>query len=239
MQDETKHYTRVGYKELLAMLLTAAVIGFVMSFRDWGQDTIDVTQGVTTLIVASVTAFTLILLRTAAQKWIALKMGYLTTYTFHKYALPASFFLAFFLNGLLPYVSPGNLHIQASKRLRLGTFRYGLNYEDLALISLAAPAVCVLLMILVKPIYLATNNILIHEVVQTTAAVAVFGLLPINGQEGFNLIYFRRWLWVITFMFVGVYFLLILATSVFSYVIAVIVAIAAMWVYQAYLNSGD
>jgi hypothetical protein len=230
------HYARIQPKELFAALVSAFFIGFVISFRDWGRATLDVTAGMEALVVSAVVAFAIILLRVAAQKWIALKFGYLTTFTINKYALPTSIVLAFFLNGIIPFTSAGEVRFKESKRLRLGQFRYGLNMQDVSVISLAAPAVCVLLMLIVKPIFMASDNFFIHKIIEVAAAIAFFGMVPINANEGFHLLVYRRWLWVLTFVFVGIYFLLILTAGVFSYIVAIIIALAAMWVYQSYFN---
>ena len=236
MAEELKRQDRIEVKEVIAMLLSAIGIGFVMSFRSWGDTALDVAVGLTTLIVLSMAAFAFLLIRTWTQKWIALRKGYLTKYTIHKYTLPISLFMAFFTNGIVPFISLGELKIKESKRLRLGAFRYGLNYSDLAIIGIAAPVSMILLMILIKPIFLVTHNPLIHKITLTAAAITAFGMLPIKGQEGFDILYHRRWLFVIVFAFVLIYFLLILLSGVFSYVVAAIIAIAAAWIYKEFIN---
>ena len=220
-------------KEVAAMLLTALTAGFIINAHDWiskGQVTVDYLLW--TFLTVAFASFAIIMLRTVAQKWLAVRLGYLTRYTVHKYGLPVSIFLAIFLKGIIPYVSPGDLRITESKRLRLGAFRYGLNYKHLASIGIAAPMACVLLMIPLKPIVLATESLFVTKILHAAAAIAFFGLIPINGQEGFHILYYRRWLWVFVIIFVGVYFLLILLGGVFSYVVAAILAFAATWFYK-------
>lgn len=236
MLDEMKNHKHIQFKELISMFLSALVIGFVMSFRSWGTDAIDIVMGITTFIVLTLSAFVFIIIRTWTQKFVALKKGYLTTYTFHKYTLPISVVLTFFTNGIIPYVSPGDLKIKESKRLRLGSFRYGLNYSDLAIIGIAAPVSMILLMILIKPLFLITNNTLINKIIWTAAAITFFGMIPIKGQEGLDIFFYRRWLFVITITFVIIYFLLILISGVFSYVIAAIIALGVAWIYKEFIN---
>ncbi len=230
------HYTRMQPKELLHVLISSFFIGVVISFRDWGTQSIDVAAGLESLIISAVVAFAIILLRVMAQKWIALKYGLLTTYTIGKYTLPISIFLAFFLNGFVPFTAAGEIRFKESKRLRLGQFRYGLNYQDMAIISLAGPVLCILLMFIIKPIYMVSENFFIYRIIEVIGYVAFWGLFPINGNEGWHIFYYRRWLWITTFVFVGVYFFLIVAAGVFSYVVAGVLAIIAMWVYQSHFN---
>lgn len=234
MLDELKNHSRIQVSEIIAMFLTAITIGFIMSFNSWDLE--NVFTGLFTLILLTIVAFSFLLIRTWSQKYIALKKGYLTSYTIHKYTLPVSFFFAFFSNGFIPFVSVGELKIQESKRLRLGTFRYGLNYIDLAIIGLAAPISMILLMIVIKPLFLATSNPYIHKIVLTAAVITFFGLLPIRGQEGFDIFFYRRWLYFLSLAFVIVYFVLILFTSVFSYVIAALIALGIAWIYKEFIN---
>lgn len=229
------HYARIQPKELLAALVSAFFVGFVLNLRQYVR-TADFTIFLESLIVSAVVAFAIILLRVAAQKWVALRFGLLTTFTINKYALPTSIILAFFLNGAIPFTSAGELRFKESKRLRLGQFRYGLNMQDLSVVSIAAPAVCVLLMLVIKPLFMVTDNFFIHKIIEVAAAIAFFGLVPIHGNEGFHLIVYRRWLWLFCFIFVGIYFALILTAGVFSYVVAALIALIAMWVYQAHYN---
>lgn len=233
---ETRTHTATTPTELLHTLITAVSVGFILSFRDWGTTEVDINMGLTSLIISSAIAFAVILLRIWAQRRIALRLGYFTKYTIGKYTLPISIFLAFFTQGLLPYVSGGQMRIKESKRLRLGAFRHGLNYGDLALIGLAAPMVSVILMLLIKPIYLVSQDFFIQKILIVNAALAFFGLIPIRGAEGFDLFYYRRWLWVMVVVFVSVYFSLILLAGVFSYVIAFIMAIIGLIIFQTYID---
>lgn len=237
MTIDTSNYAHLRIRELIHMFISAVGVGVIINFRSWikmGQVAVD--YMLTSFLVSALAALAIIMLATVVKKKLAYRQGYLTTYVVHRWGLPASFFLMIFLNGLVPYVSPGELRYKESKRLRLGAFRYGLNYVDLAVTSIAGPLTCVLLMLLVKPVYLATNNMLIHKIIEVSAAIAVFGQVPIIGSDGWYQMHYRRWVWVITTSFVLFYFLLILATGVFSYVIAAILAIVALIIYQGHIE---
>ncbi len=231
MKKVTAANIKFQKKEIISLLISSVVIAFVLSWRDWGDQTVDVSVGLTSLIVSFIVAIAIILLRVAVQKILALREGYFLTYKIHKWGLAGSIFLAFFLNGAVPYVTSGELTIKESHRLRLGSFRYGLNYKDLAKIAIAGAAVCVLLMIIVKPIYLLTQNLLIYKIIQVSGAIAFFSLIPIPGSGGFDIFYYRRWLWVLVTAFVGTYFALILYAGLFSYIITTFIAVFATIVY--------
>lgn len=235
--NEHKNLTKISHKEILAMFISSLVIGFIINFRPWFKaGKVELSFFLISFIAAVLSAFAIIMIRVWAQKFIALKLGYITTYTVHKYSLPASIFIMFFINGLIPFVSPGELKIKESKRLRLGSFRYGLSYQDIAIIGLAAPVSTILLMLLIKPIFLITNNILVDRIIQSAAAITFFGMMPIAGQEGFSALYYRRWLYVMSITFIIIYFLLILTSSVFSYIVAAVIAVGVFWLYQEHIN---
>ena len=237
--DETKDHVSITQKELLAMFVSAGVIGFIVTVAlqvRQRSEIVDVPAGLFLFFICALAAFALIMLRTAFQKRIAFRLGYLTSYTIHKYALPVSLFTTVFFNGWVPFVSPGELKVRESKRLRLGAHRYGLNYGDLTIIGATAPLVCMIVMIFIKPFYLITESYYLHSIIVTTAVIAISGLIPINGTEGFAILYFRRWIWVVLTVFVVSYFLLALATHVFSYLIALLLAGIVYWIYTVYLD---
>jgi hypothetical protein len=120
--------------------------------------------------------------------------------------------------------------------MRLGAFRVGMNTVDLALISLAATVVCVLAMILVKPLWLFSNSLLAKKIVATTAAIAIGGLIPITNSDGFRMLYYRRWLWVWVLLFTIIYFILILIGGIFSYVVAFVLGTIGLLVYLKFLD---
>lgn len=224
-------------QEYVHILLSAVVIGVALNFRDWvTMGLVEIDYMLASFFLVVIIAFILIVLRTLTQKYIAYRQGYLTTYTVHKWGLPISIFITFFFSGAIPYVAPGELRITPSKRMRLGAFRYGMNNVDLALIGIAGTVICVLAMILVKPFWFMTNSLLVHKVVATTAAIAIGGLIPINGSEGFRMLYFRRWLWVWVTLFTVIYFVLILSVNIFSYVIALILGFIGLIAYMRFVE---
>lgn len=228
---------KIEVKELAPIFVGALIIGFVLSFRDWGSETLDVAAGLSSLLLSTIIALCVIVIRLLIQKWLALREGYIITLTFHKWGLVASIFLAFFTSGFVPYVTPGELKVQMSKRLRLGAYRYGLNHGDIAKLAVAGSLFSVLLMILVKPLAFAfPESFLIYKLVQVNAAIAFCSLMPLPGSDGFWLLYHKRALWVFVIAFVGLYFFLILQVMVFSYVLAVVLAILVTFIFKKWFD---
>ncbi|MBN1275192.1 hypothetical protein JXA12_02780 [Candidatus Woesearchaeota archaeon] len=239
MNDDPPAFRRFKRKELLHALITAAAIGIVMNFRNWYvQVEIPLDEFLASYLIVFLTALAVLLLRVAAQKWVAYQAGYHATYTLHKWWLPLGFFLTVFIYGAVPLVAPGAIHVQESKRLRLGAHRYLLNLKHLAMIGLAAPATCVLLMAFLKPFALAAPGPGLDLVIKTVAAIAFFGiLLPFSDTEAFHILYYRRGLWFFSVAFVAAYFGLILIAGVFSYVVATAFGLFLLWIYRNHLDA--
>ncbi len=226
------YQARLKKGEVIRLVIASIVTGFVMSFWNWGSGSaIDVAYGLMVLLFSIMIALIIIFLRTAVQKLLAYKLGYNVNYDLSRWGLAASIFITFMTNGVVPFISPTGMIIDENKRLRLGSFRGGLKYSDLAKISLAGPLVSVLLMILVKPIAMISQNYLILKIIQINAALSFFMLLPIPDTEGFHVFYYRRWLWLFSISFVAFYFALILFMGVFSYVVAILLAAFVTLIY--------
>ena len=227
----------ISLQEYLSLFASALAIGFVMSFRSWGATSLNVVAGVTHWVFYSLFAFLFLLIRLSAQKFVALKKGYLLSYSAHRFTLPISIFLAFFSFGFIPFLSVGEVRVNPSHRLRLGTLFYSLNYGDLALIGLAAPLSLILFMVVLKPLFLSSfAHDLLVRIVLLAALISVSGLLPIVGQEGLAVLYYRRWLFILSFSFVVIYFVLVLLAGVFSYVVAFLLALLVAHIYKTYAS---
>ncbi len=219
-------------KELLKLLVASFIAGFIISFRDWGEGSVvDVSRGLEVLLFSSLIAVIIIFLRVAFQKFVAFKLGYEFDYDLSRFGLALSILITFLSYGFVPFISPFKLEIREVKRLRLGSFRGGLNYKDLAVISMAGSLFSVLLMLLVKPVFLFSNNFFVFKIIVLNAALSVSSLFPVPETEGFNIFYYRRWLGVFVLSFTAFYFFLIIFFGFFSYFVSLVLASITTYFY--------
>lgn len=230
-------------QELIHILITVVVAAFVLSFRKWGGDEFNLSRGLFNLIVTFIIVFVSFMVHFSAQKIMALSKGYESRYKYWLNGILISVILAFFSYGYFPLFFTGSLWYDVVPKLRVGIFRGGVKHKDLGLISFAGPFSNLVIVTLVAPVYLATQSSFFHTIIVVNLLMAVFSLLPIptfeklrqfkGGTTGLYLFIASRWIFILTFIFFLAYAVLILLFNVFSYIIALLIAIAITIAYYA------
>jgi hypothetical protein len=225
LAHDIKAYLRFTNKELIQFFITVIFTAFFLSFRYWGVDTFNLTEGLTNLLLSFLFILIFLFLHVAAQKATALWIGYTATYQYSLIGLLIGMFFVFFTNGI-PLLLIGTFWLTHSERLRLGKFRYGLNYSDVAKVAFAGPLVNVLLIIVLKPIYFATGSDFVFRLIVFNALIACFSLLPVPHNTGLNLFMKTRSIWILAFIFTVLYSLITVLGGPFAFIISAVVAIA-------------
>jgi hypothetical protein len=244
---------RFSKKELLWLLITALVAGFVLTFRKWGEKTFNPGEGIFNLIITAALVFIFLLIHFSVQKLTALKLGYVSEYKAWLNGLLISLVLSFFTYGYFPLFFTGSLLYDVVPKLRVGVFRGGVKHKDLGLIAFAGPFSNLIIVGLLTPIYLATKNSffgtnILSPVILINLLMAIFSLLPIptfeklrqfaGGTTGLYLFIASRWVFVLVFVIVLAFAALILLFQVFSYVIALLIGIVVAIIYYSRFEMG-
>jgi hypothetical protein len=224
-------------KESLVIILGSFVAAFVLSFRNWGEESLDIAIGLTSFIISVIVILIIVLTRVTVQKWLARRLRYQSNYEHHKWGLGLSVFLAFYTSGFVTYLVPGVIKSDRTARQGIGAHRPGVNFGDLAKITMIGALATMLLVSIIKPfVFLFPNSFLLYKFVQASAAIAISALIPLPSSEGFWLIYHRRWLWIFTFIFVIIFFVLVLQAHIFSYALSLVIAILFTYVFKKYVD---
>ncbi len=236
---------RFGFskKELGRLLITALAAAFVLTFRKWGGEAFDIYVGLLNFILTAVLLFVFFLIHFAAQKLLALKLGYTTEYKMWVNGLLISLILCFFSYGYLPIFFTGTLLYDVVPKLRAGVFRGGVKHKDLGLISFAGPFANLVLVGLMAPIYIVTKSSFFHTAIIINLLMGVFALLPIpifekirqfaGGTTGLYIWIASRWAFVLAFVTFLVFAVLIILFNIFSYILALLIGIIVTAVYYS------
>lgn len=236
-----KAYFRFTPNEWREFFITVFAVGFILSFRKWGSVTFDPVQGVTNLILYSLFVLLFLFLHVAAQKLLALYMGYRAQYTYWLNGIFVGVLTAFISYGVVPVVLTGTVILEHMPRLRLGRFRYGLNYKDVAKVSFAGPLMNVFVVLLLEPFYLsnaysAAMHAFILDLIWINVLLALYSLLPFKNTNGLNIFFASRTAYVFCFFFVLLFSILVLAVSVFSIIISAVLAFLVAIIYATILD---
>ena len=228
------HYSFSG-QEQKEFLITAFVTAFILTFRKWGTVTFDAEQGIINILLAFVLVAIIMFVHISAQKLLALKLGFVATYTYWLNGLFAGLILAFFSYGFVPIILTGTVLIEHHARLRLGRFRYGLNYKDLAKISFAGIFANLLMILLMKPLVQFSGSPALQELATTiiwmNVLIAAYGMLPFKNTNGLNIFMASRPAYVFCLVLVLIYSFLVLSTGIFSLILAAVLALFVTWIF--------
>ncbi len=175
-----KRYFDISRKEWLAIATTAAVMGFALSYNNWGDETFDLAIGLRNLIGALVGAFLMLALHVAANKAVAVFYGVRATYEKYSLGLVIGIFVTFLTFGLWPLWVNGFSRYLAIPNLRIGKFRATIAKDwELGLAAAGAVLASLLICIPLEVLFQVTGLEYFHSLVKISILIAVYGMIPL------------------------------------------------------------
>ncbi len=180
---------------IIAILLVGIILGF-----DDGQPTFELIHWIVNLLACLLIAAFVIFINLGAQRLLALAKGYVLTHKMFVFGTLGGTIIGLASIGKLVLFAPFELVFNQHEGLRLGRFRYGLNYYEMAVTAMMGPLANLLAAIIFKFIYLAIPSFFILNIVKLNVFMAVATMLPIPKLAG-------------SYVFMGNPFLFILVLS--------------------------
>ena len=189
LKDKIRKYYIYTKAELTGLIFSIIIIGFVISFKEWGTSQFNTRIGLLNFFNAVLIVALSFLVNDSAKRIWGFAIGYRVEYKAEAYGLFLSLFIAFISNGRLWLIVPSSFIIHHMAGHRLGFFRYDINYWAQALIAWAGPLANLCLMILLKILGVFAANPLIQKAILFNAVYAITSMLPIPPLDG-SKIYF-------------------------------------------------
>ncbi len=187
--DIVKRYFKFDSSEVRALLITAFVIAFSLSFRRWGNgDVFNFNIGLFNFANFFVVVLLALLVNVSAKKLYALHIGYKVKYELWVFGLVFSLLLVFVTNGYLYFLAVGSFFMSMIKGHRLGYFRYGLNYFALGVVSLIGVLANIFLAAFFR-FFSFSHSPVLEEAVLVNLLVATFSILPIPPLDGVKIFF--------------------------------------------------
>ncbi len=226
-----RHFT-FSREEMRDIFVTVVFLGFLFAFRDWGEP-FSFAAGIFNWINASIIVLLVLLVYISFQSLMGLRRGYKTQYKMWFWGLLVAIAVGFATSGYVTLAFLGTVVIYHMEGHRLGKFRYGLNYKDLAVVSLMGPLSVIILALIFRIITLFSAAPLVQKAMVICLWVASVNMLPLPWIDGGNVFFGSRMLWV--FSFIGIiaasallYFLSSVWGAIFG-ALAVAILAAIFW----------
>ena len=217
--NKLKKYLSFNNEEIKSLAIVTLILGFIASFRYWGVDKFSFQEGINNFISSVLIVGLSIIAHLIVQKYIALKKGYRINYKHWKVGLIIGLIFAFLSNGFVTFLAIGGIVIHQISGKRIGLFRGGTRYDDLAIISFFGPLTNILLAIIFKTLIFLPNTILVDKLIMINIWIALFSMLPIPPMPGVNIFYTSRTLYLITIITLIIIAILLQATAALTAII--------------------
>lgn len=228
-----KQYFRFNGEEIRAIVLSAVLLGLIIGFNDgrpqlilglWLRNYIN-----SVLIIALV-----MIVHIGAQKLSALRVGLNVEFKTWTVGIVLGLVLMLVSRGRLWFLAPGGIIVYHMAGLRIGYFRYGLNYYVQGMIAFIGPLANLIIATILKNIqiymsFLPINFVLVERFFVISLIYACFSLLPIPPLDGALLFFASRMTYMFIFGgFLG-YTVFVYFFGIYSYLLALVVAVV-IWV---------
>ena len=195
LMDKIKRYYKFTQHELRGLVIAVLVIAFIISFKEWGATSFDLTAGLYNLFNAILIVALSILVHDSGQRIWALAIGYRLEYKMWGFGLLAAMIITFVSNGNFWLIVPSGFLLHHLAGHRLGFFRYGINYFGQAMVALAGPLFTLMLVILLKILSAFSPNPLIYKAIIFNVVYSITSLLPIPPLDGSKIYFGSRMLY--------------------------------------------
>lgn len=175
-----RRYFSVTREEWRSILITAVVMGFVLSYNDWGGKTFNLMVGLTNLFLDTLGSFLLLTLHVVAAKSIGISYGVKVSYNKYDLGLVVGLFLSFLTFGLWPFWVNGYFTYTAIPNLRVGKFRATL-VKDWEIVLIAGGAILANLFITIffASLFLLAGGAFFQSWVKISLLIALYALIPL------------------------------------------------------------
>jgi len=235
-----KKYFSFSKEEIISIIVTVFFLGFMFSFREWGIEKFSFAEGIYNWINSMLIVLLALLVYISCQRLMGIRKGYRTEYKMWFWGLVAALVITFLTGGRFVLAFLGTVIIYHLEGHRLGSFRYGLNYKDLGVISLTGPLAMIIFAFIFKIISFASANPLVHKAMIVCSLIASVNMLPLPWIDGGNVFFASRNLWVFSFIgIVAASALLYFWTSVIGIIFgAIVIAIVATILWFVFFEEG-
>lgn len=192
LTDKIKKYYKFSIHEVRGFVIAILIIAFIISFREWGGASFDLSTGLFNLFNAVLIVALSILIHDAGQRIWGLAIGFRIEYKMWTFGLIGALILAFLSNGRLWLIVPGGFLLHHMAGHRLGYFRYGLNIMGQAMVALAGPLFTFMLIILLKVLNALTPSLLLEKAILFNVIYLITSMLPIPPLDGSKIYYGSR-----------------------------------------------
>ena len=219
-----KDYFKFTKQELGGFVVAVLAVGFIFSFRDWGEEQFNLIIGLKnlglTLLVVGISFW----FRLSCQKIYALMQGHKADYKVWWNGIFASVVIAFITLGRVPLVLIGGVVSSFMIRHRLGEFRYGFsNWVMGVTANWGILANLIAAIFFAIGLYFFPQSYFFNQGLILNIIMAFCALLPFPAQDGLSLFFGGRSLYYLMIFVTFLAAVLLLTKTTIGLILAIVI----------------
>jgi len=234
LQRNLSSHFEFDTQEWRDIFVSVLVLGFVLSFREWGVSEVSVVAGVSSWVLSSVLMFLVLILYLSVVKSVAIWKGYKAQFKTGLPVLAAAVFIAFMFEGGLVFLVPGGLYFSVLKNAKLGKLWQDIEYRNFGYIGIVGALVLVILAALVVPF---SSILVFQKLIFICLVFAMYTLLPVPYNPGFYLLVtsFLSFSFLLMFVTIASLFVFLELGLIYSLIMALLCGLCAWGLTYKYL----
>jgi hypothetical protein len=177
IQDFLK-YGLFSIKEIIYLIVTALIFGFIFSFRDTSVETYTFARYISNIITFSLFSLAALTILQLGHRGMAVHLGYIPTYKPWGMGLGINVFLSFISTGYIVFLSPGGFELKEKEGLHIGKKFTGIVFKEKAYIVFFGLLALVIYSGILK--LLPMSEGLIRQGTIVALIIGAYSLLPID-----------------------------------------------------------
>ncbi len=243
--ERTRHIT-LTRDEVLSILILAALAAFLLTFRLWGGASFNAVTGLSNLLFVFVGMAVAVYLHEGGHKLVASLEGYTVRIVRFSAGLVVSAFIGIYSQGYVPLFTPNLIELDAHPERRMHKHYSYDTPKSGAKVAIGGLAGTTLAIILFKSLYVLTGYHLFMVVVMGAFLHGMFSLVPFelinliklryfqdvvpnSPGDGLHILWWSVAAWIFCLAFMFFFGMIALLSGTFSYVLSLLLAVAALW----------
>jgi hypothetical protein len=171
-------YVRFTVDELLAMVVSALCIAFILQMRDLLFEHFGEASSIGAAAFMFIFVLMLLVIAVWVCKIVAIRLGHIITYQAHYPGLVIGLILGLVSVGYLPIFLPGGFNFEQPTRMRVGKFLGYKKSWEIGLICATFPLVMLLFIVLLQPFYLFSKQDIYFNAIVVASLIAIYSCIP-------------------------------------------------------------
>lgn len=171
-------YGLFSKREIILIIVTGFIFGFIFAFRSWGDTTFDAGQGLYYWFLYSLFSIIPLAIMQLGHRFAAVHFGYIPEYNGWRTGLVTSLFFCFATNGYFIFLTPGGFTVDVHQGMKAGRFHKGVVFYEKSYMVFFGLLALVIYGGLVKLLPLDPSTL--GQITRIAFIIGAYSLLPVD-----------------------------------------------------------